>query len=143
MFENLTTPDGMTRRHFFGHMATTALALPAMQFFGSLQAQAEVLKRNNKSCILLWMGGGPSHMDTWDLKPESEKNGGEFKPIATSAPGVQICEHLPRIAKQFKHLNVIRSLDSKEGTDIEQSTRRWEKSRETMHLAFWPHMTPH
>ena len=50
------------------------------------------------------MGGGPSHMDTWDLKPESEKNGGDFKPIQTSAPGVMISEHLPLVAKQMKHL---------------------------------------
>ena len=61
------------------------------------------------------MGGGPSHLDTWDLKPDSEKNGGPFKPIATSAPGVMISEHMPTVAKQMKHLNVIRSLNSKEG----------------------------
>jgi hypothetical protein len=61
------------------------------------------------------MQGGPSHMDTWNLKPESEKNGGPFKPIATSAEGVRISEHLPNVAKQMKHLNIIRSLDSKEG----------------------------
>jgi hypothetical protein len=64
---------------------------------------------------MLWMSGGPSHLDIWDLKPESEKNGGPFRPIATSAPGVQICEHMPRMAKQMHHINIIRSLDSKEG----------------------------
>ena len=111
----LSTPEGMSRRHFMGHMATTAMALPAMQFVGALHANAEQVKKNHKSCILLWMGGGPSHMDTWDLKPDSEKNGGEFRPIQTSAPGVMISEHLPTVAKQFKHLNVLRSLDSKEG----------------------------
>ena len=73
------------------------------------------VRRSNKHCIMLWMGGGPSHMDTWNLKPESEKNGGPFKPIATSASGVQISEHLPTVAKQMKHLSIIRSLDSKEG----------------------------
>ena len=57
------------------------------------------------------MGGGPSHMDTWNLKPDSEKNGGPFKPIATSAPGVMISEHLPTVAKQMKHLSIIRSLE--------------------------------
>ena len=88
MYEHLSTPGGMSRRHFLGHMATTAMAVPAMQFVGSLQAQGATLRKNNKSLILLWMGGGPSHLDTWDLKPESEKNGGPFKPIATSAPGV-------------------------------------------------------
>ncbi len=86
MFDRLITPSGMTRRHFLGHMATTAMALPAMHFVSAMNAQAETLRKNNKSLILLWMGGGPSHMDTWDLKPESEKNGGEFRPIETRAP---------------------------------------------------------
>ena len=53
---------------------------------------------------MLWMGGGPSHLDIWDLKPDSEKNGGPFKPIDTSAPGVKISEHLPKVAKQMHHL---------------------------------------
>src|SRR3954467_8301076 len=107
MFDRLITPSGMSRRHFLGHMATTAMALPAAQFIGSLQANAATLRKNNKSCILLWMGGGPSHLDTWDLKPESEKNGGPIKPIETSAPGVMISENLPIIAKQMKHLNIV------------------------------------
>ncbi|GAC1465656.1 MAG: DUF1501 domain-containing protein [Isosphaeraceae bacterium] len=115
MFNPLIVPGGMTRRHFLGHLATTSLALPAMQFFGTLESHAGELRRNNKRCILLWMSGGPSHMDTWDLKPESEKNGGPFRPIETSAPGVRISEHLPKVAQQMKHLSIIRSLDSKEG----------------------------
>jgi hypothetical protein len=115
MPDRLITPEGMSRRHFLGHLATTAMALPALQFGAALQAGAPQLRKNNMSCIFLWMGGGPSHMDTWNLKPDSEKNGGEFKPIATSAPGVPICEHLPTIAKQMHHLSIIRSLDSKEG----------------------------
>ena len=85
MSDRLIVPTGMSRRHFLGHMTTTALAVPAMQFFGALEANAQHLRKQNKSCILLWMGGGPSHLDTWDLKPESEKNGGPFKPISTSA----------------------------------------------------------
>jgi hypothetical protein len=86
-----------------------------MQFFSSLQANAEQVRRNRRSCIVLWMSGGPSHLDIWDLKPESEKNAGPFRPIDTSAPGVKISEHLPRMARQMHHLNIIRSLDSKEG----------------------------
>src|SRR6516164_4928775 len=115
MLNHMITPSGMSRRHFLGHMATTAMALPAMHFMGALQANAATPRKNNKSCILLWMGGGPSHMDTWNLKPESEKNGGPFKPIATSASGVSISEHLPTVAKQMQHLSIVRSLDSKEG----------------------------
>jgi hypothetical protein len=115
MTDRLIVPSGMSRRHFLGHMATTAMAVPAMQFASSLEANAATLKKNNKKMILLWMSGGPSHMDTWDLKPDSEKNGGPFKPIQTSAPGVMISEHMPLVAKQMKHLNIIRSLNSKEG----------------------------
>ena len=85
-----------------------------MQFFASLE-RAEPVRKNHRSCIVLWMWGGPSHLDIWDLKPDSEKNGGPFRPIATSAPGVQISEHLPKVAKQMHHLNIVRSVDSKEG----------------------------
>jgi hypothetical protein len=133
MSDRLIVPSGMSRRHFLGHMATTALAVPAIQFFGSLQANAEQLRKANKHCILLWMSGGPSHMDTWNLKPDSEKNGGPFKPIDTAASGVKISEHLPNVAKQFKHLNVIRSLDSKEGNH--------DRGTYFMHTGYQPNPT--
>ncbi len=133
MFDQLRTPRGMTRRHFMGHLATSAMALPAMQFVGALHANAAALRKANKSCILLWMGGGPSHMDTWDLKPESEKNGGEFKPIATSADGVKICEHLPTIARQMHHLNIVRSLNSQEGNH--------DRGTYKMHTGYAPNPT--
>ncbi len=115
MSDGLIIPSGMSRRHFMGHMATTAMTLPALQFMSTLEANAEAVRKSNKSCIFLWMGGGPATIDIWDLKPESEKNGGPFKPIQTSASGVMISEHLPTVAKQMKHLNIIRSLNSKEG----------------------------
>src|SRR5690606_26295536 len=111
----LTTPKGMSRRHFLGHLATSALTIPALQLAGALRANAQQLRRNHKHCILLWMGGGPSHLDTFDLKPESERNGGEFRPIDTTVPGIQISEHLPNLAQQMKHLSIIRSLNSREG----------------------------
>lgn len=64
-----------------------------------------------KSTILVWLSGGVSHIDTWDLKPDApEDYRGEFKPIATSAPGVRLCEHLPHLAQQAHHLAVVNSL---------------------------------
>ena len=64
-----------------------------------------------KSCILLFMWGGPAHQDTWDLKPEAPAEiRGEFKPIATRAPGIQICEHLPLLADRADRLAIVRSL---------------------------------
>ena len=64
-----------------------------------------------KSCILVYLFGGPSHIDVWDMKPAAPAEiRGEFKPIATSVPGVQITEHLPRLARLADHYAVIRSL---------------------------------
>jgi hypothetical protein len=123
----------MSRRHFLSHMATTAMAVPALQFFSALSARGATARGNQKRCIVLWMGGGPSHMDTWDLKPDSEKNGGEFHPIQTAAPGVKICEHLPTIAGQMKHLSIVRSLNSKEGNH--------DRGTYVMHTGYTPNPT--
>ena len=68
---------------------------------------------SNKSVILLWMTGGPSHIDTFDLKYNTE-TATEFKPIATSVPGLQISEHLPRIAQHMHHGAVIRGMNTVE-----------------------------
>lgn len=105
----------MNRRHFLSHVAgASAIALPSIGFVQNLRAAADDLKKKNKSLIILWMGGGPTHMDTWDLKP-GEPTGGELKPIKTAASGVEISEVLPETAKQFKHLSIIRSLVTNEG----------------------------
>jgi hypothetical protein len=110
----------MNRRHFLSHVAgASALALPGLGFVQSVRAQAAKLKKENKSLIIFWMGGGPSHMDLWDLKPDHENGGtsqGGFKPIKTSAQGVEISEILPETAKQMKHLSIIRSLVTNEGS---------------------------
>jgi uncharacterized protein (DUF1501 family) len=72
------------------------------------------VKGKAKACILLWMDGGPSHKDTFDLKPDS-KGAGDFKPVATSAAGVQISEHLPKLAKWMHAGTVVRGMTSPEG----------------------------
>ena len=103
------------RRHFLKHVAgLSAMALPGMHFMKAIAKEAATLKKNNKSLIVLWMSGGPATIDLWDLKP-GQPTGGQFKPISTAASGVQICEHLPTVAKQFDHLAVIRSLVTSEG----------------------------
>jgi hypothetical protein len=104
----------MNRRHFMKHVAgLSALAIPGMQFMQRLRAAEPTLKKEGKSLIVLWMGGGPSHMDLWDLKP-GEATGGEFKPMKTAAGGIEISEILPTVADQLKHLSIIRSLSSGE-----------------------------
>src|SRR5262245_16077754 len=80
----------------------------------ALAADAAGNPQRKRSCILLWMNGGPSQTDTFDLKP-GHANGGPFKEIATSVPGIKIGEHLPRVARQMHHLALVRSMSTKEG----------------------------
>jgi hypothetical protein len=78
-----------------------------------LQAQARADKRGGqaRSCIMIFLFGGPSQIDTWDMKPEAPREyRGEFKPIATAVPGIRLCEHLPRTARLAQHLALVRSL---------------------------------
>lgn len=105
--------SGMSRRHFLSHMAgASALAAPAMSLTQSIAANADTLRSNRKSCILLWMGGGPSTIDMWDLKPGAS-TGGEFRPIATTGSG-QISEHLPLMAQQMHNMSIVRSMSTRE-----------------------------
>src|SRR4051812_10357231 len=97
---SMANQPGMNRRHFLKHVAGYSLmALPAWQFLRTIQANAQTLRRNNKSLIVLWMGGGPATIDIWDLKP-GRPTGGEFTEINTTAAGVRISEHMPRVAQQ-------------------------------------------
>lgn len=80
----------------------------------ALAAEVAQDPRRRRHCILLWMSGGPSQTDTFDMKPGHE-NGGEFKEIQTSVPELRFSEHLPKLAKQADRLAVVRSLSTKEG----------------------------
>ena len=123
---------GMDRRHFMQHMATAAATIPALNFLSHVQASAPALKANKKACILMWMSGGPPTIDIWDLKPGS-KNGGEFKPIDTAAPGVQISEHMPETAKVFDNLSLVRSMSTREADH--------GRGRYYMHTGYVPNPT--
>src|SRR5262245_59220198 len=68
-----------------------------------------------KACIVLWMTGGPSHLDTFDLKPDARAEvRGEFRPIATSVPGIHISEHFPRFARLVQHGTILRGMSTQE-----------------------------
>jgi hypothetical protein len=95
-------------------MAAGVLGPSMSGWLGALAADAATSPQRKRSCILLWMSGGPSQLDTFDLKP-GHPNGGLFKPIATNVPGIQISEHLPKIAKFMDRMAIIRSMNSKEG----------------------------
>ena len=119
---------GMNRRHFMRHVAGFSLmAGPSAHFLAKLAAAAPAMRREHKSLIILWMNGGPSQLDTWDMKPGAP-TAGQFKPMNTAADGIQICEHMPNIAKQMKHLSIIRSLVTNEGSH--------ERGRVLMHTAY-------
>src|SRR6478752_8611770 len=70
--------------------------------------------KRRRHCILLWMTGGPTQTDTFDMKP-GHANGGEFKEVATAVPGLRFSEHLPNLAKHADRLAIVRSLSTKEG----------------------------
>lgn len=94
-------------RRTFLVAGTSALGVAAP----AIQAAATPRSKAAKSTIMIWLSGGASHIDTWDMKPDAPlEYRGEFQPVATSAPEIQLCEHLPHLAKQAHHLAVIRSL---------------------------------
>jgi uncharacterized protein (DUF1501 family) len=110
----LSVPAGMTRRHFMSHVAgASAMAIPAMTFTNTLMANAREMRQRHKSAIMLWMGGGPATIDIWDLKPGAP-TAGDFKPISTSVDGLEISEHMPMMAKEMKHMAVVRSMSTRE-----------------------------
>ncbi len=110
--------DGITRREMLriGGLGFTGLAWPHL-----LQAKATADSLNGgglratfgraKSCIVVFNYGGPSHIDTFDLKPSAPVEiRGEFRPMATGVPGTQICEHLPRLARIADRYSIVRSM---------------------------------
>jgi uncharacterized protein (DUF1501 family) len=84
------------------------------------------------ACIVLWMNGGPSHVDTFDPKPGTP-SAGPFKAIRTRAKGVSICEHLPRVADQAHHLAILRGMSSREGNH--------DRARYLLHTGYAPNPT--
>jgi hypothetical protein len=92
-----------------GGLSLFGLALPDL-----LRASTRVAAAD--SVIVVWLNGGPSHLDLFDLKPDAPAEiRGEFKPIATSVDGLRICEHLPRLAKIMNKTTLLRSITSSEG----------------------------
>jgi len=104
----------VSRRDFLQLSAWGALGTGMSGWLRRLAAETAADPRRKRACILLWMSGGPSQNDTFDLKPDHE-NGGPFKPIETDVAGIQISEHLPKLATVMKHLVPIRSMSTKEG----------------------------
>src|ERR1700693_3176858 len=99
------------RRAFLKATLATTGGLAVANWGGLFNSQtsAQEAARQNKRCILLWMNGGASQIDTFDMKP-GRTTGGPFRPISTNVTGVQVCEYLPKIARHIDKLAIIRSM---------------------------------
>jgi len=114
MVNRFTTDcEGFHRRDFlkFGAGGLFGLSLAQMLQLEARAKKEDVAKRKADAVILVWLAGGPATIDMWDLKPEAPEGiRGEFKPIDTSAKGVRISEHLPKMAKVMDRATVVRSI---------------------------------
>src|SRR5262249_14212007 len=104
----------LSRRDWLRYTTAGMVGFSMSGWLRALAADTANNPQRKRSVILLWMSGGPSQMDTFDLKP-GHPNGGPFKEIETSVAGIKIGEHLPKLAQQMKHLALIRSMETKEG----------------------------
>ena len=105
----------VSRRGFLGALAATgAAAFADMTAIQALAAPpiADELRRNQKRCILLWLAGGASQLETFDPKPGAV-TGGPFESIQTSVPGIRISELMPKMARRLKDTAIIRSLNTR------------------------------
>jgi hypothetical protein len=102
------------RREILRAMGLGLLGSTCADWLPALAAEVAADPRRRRHCILLWMSGGPSQTDTFDMKP-GHANGGEFKEIATRVPGLRFSEHLPKLAEFADRLAIVRSLSTKEG----------------------------
>ncbi len=109
--------EGLVMRDRRGMLKAGLAGLAGLSLPGLLRQRAEAAAGGRemgtgKSVILLWMAGGPSHLDTWDPKPDRPfENRGPFGVTQTSLPGIQICEHLPKQARIMDQITTIRSVD--------------------------------
>ena len=109
-------PHPLGRREFLRVGALSYLGLGLSDYFqlSSLMAAPTAKTAKAQSCILIWMHGGQSHLDTWDVKGNSG-----FKPISTNAPGIQISELLPRVSRHMDKLSIIRSMKNESNAHSE------------------------
>jgi hypothetical protein len=131
--------DGLTRRDFLtvgGTLLGGALSLPNL-----LAAEAQSgIKLSHRAIINVFLPGGPPHLDMWDLKPDAPVEfRGEFKPIPTNVPGIDICEHFPRLAKMMDKFVVIRSLVGSHG-DHDAYQCMTGRKKDPQRPGYWPAM---
>ncbi len=131
--------DGMSRRNFLkiGSLGMGGLSLPQLM---AAESQAGIQK-SQKSVIMIYLVGGPPHQDMYDIKTEAPKEiAGPFQPINTNVPGIQICEHLPKLAQIMDKLVPFRSIvGAQSGHDAHQCFTGF-KPRGRVPAGGWPQM---
>jgi uncharacterized protein (DUF1501 family) len=111
MSEHFTKSD---RRAMLRNLGMGLLGTSCAGWLPAIAAEVAQDPRRRRHCILLWMSGGPSQTDTFDMKP-GHANGGEFKELQTKVPGLRFSEHLPKLASHADQLAIVRSISTKEG----------------------------
>ena len=114
------TPPTFSRRDWLKLSAAGVLGGSMSGWLPAFAADAAANPHRRRSCILLWMNGGPATIDLWDLKP-GHANGGPYKEIATAVDGIKIGEHLPKMAGWMKNLAILRGMSTKEGEHVRAS----------------------
>jgi len=115
-FSTHVAPATFNRRELLrvGSLSAAGLSLPSLLAADAAAVSANRRVKAAKNCIVLFLEGGPSHVDLWDMKPDAPANvRGEFRPIQTTIPGVPVCEHLPLLARRLHHVALIRSVHHK------------------------------
>lgn len=111
---HLSLRSALTRRELLRIGGLGALGVGAADLArlrAAAPATGQMARRRRNSCVFLFLFGGPSHIDLWDLKPSAPLEiRGEFKPVATRVPGVHLCEHLPMLGRQMDKLCLLRSM---------------------------------
>jgi uncharacterized protein (DUF1501 family) len=103
-----------SRRQWLKAASLGLLGYSASGWFPALADALATDPKRRRHCILLWMTGGPTQTDTFDMKP-GHANGGQFKEVATKVPGLRFSEHLPKLGEMSDRLAIVRSLSTKEG----------------------------
>jgi hypothetical protein len=129
--------DGVTRRDFLtigGTLLGGALSLPRL-----LAAESQAgIRSSHKALINVFLPGGPPHLDMWDLKPEAPSEvRGEFSPIKTNVPGIEVCEHFPQLARMMDRFVIIRSLSGSAG-DHDAYQCMTGHRRDPQKAGYWP-----
>src|SRR5262245_63137140 len=110
----MSSDGAVSRRGFLRYSSLAAAGFLGASWLDCLRLHADELRKANRSCILLWMAGGPSQFETFDPKPGAETQG-PTKAISTPAPGIAIAEHWTKVAAITRDLAIIRSMTSREG----------------------------